>query len=197
MIKPLLEAERYVTGSSQYLVVHKCGTGTIQKSIGTHVAVPSGDMADIVSWTCYRDPVDRFKSGLYYDLCVSGMGAAYYKDAETLFRRVLEDDQTYRVFRPADEARKKTGRIPHTIAQSAYWLGRRIDAFVPIEQLSDFLVLHYGQCNTSNELVKDDDYYRFMKMAEKYDARIAAAHELDYRLISQIQPWRWEYGKLF
>lgn len=197
MLSPIIPVERYGTAEVQYLMVHKCGSTTVERSIGPFIRLTNDSDQGAFIWTCYRDPVDRFKSGLYYDLCASGMGAAFRQDAEALFRRILEDDQTYRVFRSVDETRKKTGRTPHTIAQSAYWLGRRIDCFVPIEQLSDFLVLHYGQCNVSNELVKDEDYRRFMSIAAEYEDKMASVHELDYKLISGIQPWRWEYGKVF
>lgn len=197
MRSPIMPAERYGDAEKQYLMVHKCGSTTVERSIGLFIRFVNDSDQGAVIWTCYRDPVERFKSGLYYDLCASGLGALYASEADALFRRVLENDATYSVFRAVDESRKITGRTPHTIAQSAYWLGRRVDVFVPIEQLSDFLMLHYGQCNTSNELVKDDNYQRFMYMAAAYDDRIARAHELDYRLIKQIEPWRWEYGRIF
>lgn len=197
MLNGLLTPEFYVTPGAWFLCVHKCATATVQESIGAHFNFCGEPQPETVVWTCYRDPVDRFKSGLYYDLCISGLGEAHLGDTEGFFRRVLEDRNTYKVFKSVDERKKATGKIPHTIAQSAYWLSARIDTFVPIEELDHFLMLHYGRSKVSNELARDENYWRFMKIASEYDEKIADAHELDYKLISGIQPWRWEYGKVF
>lgn len=193
----------------QYLLVHSTGCSSIRNTmgIGHGTEYEAEDLAppnpDFVKWTCYKDPVERFKSGLFYDIKTTILNNSYEDNEEKIFARILNDERTFDCYNSLTNSGflKKRGTIPHTVPQSVYWVNQPLDVFVPIEVLDMFLEMHFGFSDQANVTEKNSIYYLYMDMISKYDTRIRDLHKFDYfflqRLINEEMVWRWQNGKIF
>lgn len=191
----------YITrGPIQYLLVHKSACSTIRNSIGQFETLVRPRPGGYV-WTCFRDPIKRFKAGLFYDIKNSGLLELYEGKEVELFKKILSQKETFDCYGKISIDHRSSGRIPHTYPQVSYWYNQPIDLFVDINDITSFLNLHYDQCVDSNITDKNLVYELFMDVISKYDDKIKDIHLFDYYFLDKMAKdnkiWQWEYGRMF
>jgi len=128
----VIKQEWHSIRASNYLGIQKNGYSTVKKNFpdAFQVYLPN---TSLPNWTVIRNPMDRFVSGLAYDLRYTP-----YIDKT----KIINNIENLIVTNYMNGPKKSNGFGCHTQMQSLYFLGEKIDFFVDISDLETFIKIH-------------------------------------------------------
>ena len=198
----LQDTEIFTTLNSNYLLIHKNGCSQVKKHLYLNYSqvekfFNSFPQNNKINWTVLRDPYDRFISGLTYDLLKQ------FKNLNNLEKII--DNSLFLIYQKINLKTRENGNISHTIPQWTYLLSHPLDFLVMINNLDDFLDIHfqkrfnYTKTNTPSE--QKDIVLNYIEKNSYLKNLIMAYLAPDYYYIQQSQFqdlfWTWQNGKIF
>lgn len=184
--------EWYTILNSNYLLIHKNGCSSVRRNFSnTRSLLPN---PELMNWTTIRNPIERFKSGLAYD--IKSAGYANISKLHDKIENLIYGDHSH--------LGKAKGNTCHTYMQSLYFLNEKIHMFVRIEDLEDFIRVHHhkheyfddGENKNGKEEVEIAS-----KIIDSIDKRrlndlFYIENQIYDRIVNSSHVWRWQNGNV-
>ena len=192
----MIEREWCVCPTHNYLVIQKCGNSYIrdilQRTYDKDFFVNREPNYRNVKWTVIRNPKERFVSGLAYDLWKNN-----YSNYDSLFKN-LEKIVQY----PVSSTFYNSGKVKHTILQSAYLVLQPVDVFVDINDLTEFCLLNFGMTSEITNSVPDEfvlsvkEEITKRNIQQRVDDILASDTYLYNQIMNSDRLWCWQNGNI-
>ena len=182
--------EWYDIRNSNYLLIHKNGCSTIRKNFDMNRIDSPSEYK--FRWTTIRSPMERFISGLAYDI-----GRTKYVNVERLKKNPEE-----LLFGEHNDFGIDAGMSTHTYMQSLYFLNEKINMFVKMEDLKDFIELHNREYISEGENKTTEEEKQIAQEIvsgidkQRLDDLFYIENKIYNKIIHSEFIWNWRYGKI-
>jgi len=180
------------TKNFEYLLIHKTGCQSVFKTLENkkiNWTMNQNLQSGKFCWTIFRDPKERFVSGLAHNLSISNIDLNKLNLKQLLFNTI-------------DPELRSISLIPLTILQSTYLIGSKVNMFVKHEDLNDFLKINFNTVfheNKGSSTIKNK-INKFINNNINFKTSLEKYLEIDYFIYQQILKsnkfWYWQLGKV-